>query len=108
MRNIGCLDWLVSKLWCIASKSWSDICWTWTAQEKNWGPDIGFRDIVQKILARKVLRWTSGQKKYWLAGVMVGLRQVVVPAKLIMEIVWMSNPQPFVNLRLESSSTIIS
>ena len=36
-----------------------------------------------------------------------GTGQLVVSAKLIMEIVWMSTPPPFVNLRLESSSTII-
>ena len=107
MRNICCcLDSPVSKLLCIMSKSWPDI--RWIAQEKYWGPDIGLQDIVQKILARKVLRWTGGQKKYWLASLMVGLRQVVVSAKLIMEIVWMSPPHLFVNLQLESSSTIIS
>ena len=61
-------------------------------------------------IARNIARYWGGHwsKKYWLASLTLGpASQLVVSAKLIMEIVWMSTPPPFVNLRLQSSSTII-
>ena len=54
--------------------------------------NIEVEDWSKEILVGQADAWTS---------------QLVVSAKLIMEIVWMSTPPPFVNLRLKSSSTII-